>query len=245
MSRVLPSRRWEHALARCILLLVVLLVGGTGRAGAADAVPAEAPSSAAGDATRGAPPAAEGWHALPHAHVSAGDISVGAFGGYGFGFVRAPAYRGGETDDVEAGVLFPQLGYRLTDRLGGAGWYAGSFEVLLEGTLLWATTPRRGFAGGAGLLVRYDLLSIPYVVPFGELGGGMLDLDFALDDQADGFNFTLHGGVGVRHFLDPSWVVSLAWRWQHISNAGTTLPNDGIDMNQALLGIAYVFDRSS
>lgn len=180
---------------------------------------------------------------LPHAHVSAGDVEVGAFTGYGFGFVRAPAYRGGETDDVEAVPLFPQIGYRLTDRLGGDGWYAGSFELLLEGTLLWETTPHSGFAGGAGLLLRYDLLSVPYVVPFGEIGGGMLDLDFGLDDQADGFTFTLHGGVGVRYFLSPQWVVALAYRWQHLSNAGTSLPNDGIDMHQPLLGVSYVFDR--
>ncbi len=180
---------------------------------------------------------------LPHAHVSAGDISVGGFGGYGFGFVRAPAYKGGETDDVEAVALFPQIGYRVTDRLGGDGWYAGSFEVLLEGTLLWETQPHSGFGGGAGLLFRYDLLSVPYVIPFGEIGGGMLDLDFGLDDQADGFNFSLHGGVGVRYFFAPGWAASLAYRWQHISNAGTTLPNDGIDMHQPLLGISYVFDR--
>lgn len=180
---------------------------------------------------------------LPHAHVSAGDISVGAFGGYGFGFVRAPAYRGGETDDVDAIPLFPQIGYRVTDRLGGDGWYAGSFEVLLEGILLRQTQPHSGFGGGAGLLFRYDLLSVPYVIPFGEIGGGMLDLDFELDDQADGFNFSLHGGVGVRYFFTPNWSASLAYRWQHISNAGTTLPNDGIDLHEPLFGLSYVFDR--
>ncbi|MDG2307135.1 MAG: acyloxyacyl hydrolase [Candidatus Binatia bacterium] len=188
-------------------------------------------------------PAPEPPSDLPHAHVSAGDISVGASGGFGFGFVRAPAYRGGETDDVNAIALFPQIGYRVTDRLGGDGWYAGSFEVLLEGNLLWETHPHSGFGGGAGLLLRYDLLSVPYVIPFGEIGGGMLDLDFGLDDQADGFNFSLHGGAGVRYFITPNWSASLACRWQHISNAGTTLPNDGIDMIQPLLGLSYVFDR--
>ena len=185
--------------------------------------------------------ASAGAAELPHGHVSAGDIEVGGFSGYGWGFVRAPAYRGGETDQVDAVPLFPQIGYRVTDRLGGDAWYAGSFEVLLEGTLLWQTQPRSGFGGGAGLLFRYDLLSVPYVVPFGELGGGMLDLDFGLNDQADGFNFTLHGGVGVRYFVNPNWSLSLAYRWQHISNAGTTLPNDGIDMHQPLLGVSYVF----
>lgn len=188
-------------------------------------------------------PVGAGAEELPHAHVSAGDIQVGASTGYGFGFVRAPAYRGGETDDVDAVPLFPQIGYRLTDRLGGDAWYAGSFEVLLEGILLWQTEPHSGFAGGAGLLFRYDLLSVPYVIPFAEIGGGMMDLDFDLNDQADGFNFSLHGGAGVRYFFDPNWSVSLVGRWQHISNAGTTLPNDGIDMLQPLLGVSYVFDR--
>lgn len=178
---------------------------------------------------------------LPHDHVAAGDIQVSLQTGYGWGFVRAPAYRGGETDEVDAVALFPQLGYRLSDRLGGDAWYAGSFELLLEGILLWETEPRSGFGGGAGLLLRYDLLSVPHVIPFGEIGGGMLDLDFGLDDQADGFNFSLHGGVGVRYRVDPNWSVSLAARWQHISNAGTTLPNDGIDMIQPLFGVSYVF----
>lgn len=178
---------------------------------------------------------------LPHDHVKAGDIQLSLQTGYGFGFVRAPAYRGGETDDVEAVPLFPQLGYRLSDRLGGDAWYAGSFELLLEGILLWETQPHSGFGGGAGLLLRYDLLSVPYVIPYGEIGGGMLDLDFGLDDQADGFNFSLHGGVGARYFFSPRWAASLAVRWQHISNAGTTPPNDGIDMIQPLVGVSYVF----
>lgn len=237
------ARPWPERIAvrwLCAVLVVVAIPEAEVRAESEPEVAAEpAPESPPPPA----PAPASAAEKLPHAHVTAGDVSLAAFSGYGFGFVRAPAYRGGETDDVDAVPLFPQIGYRLTDRLGGGGWYAGSFELLLEGTLLWQTQPRSGFAGGAGLLLRYDLLSVPYVVPFGEIGGGMLDLDFGLDDQADGFTFTLHGGVGLRYFLDPAWAVSLAYRWQHLSNAGTTLPNDGIDLHEALFGVTYVFDR--
>ncbi|MBM4266119.1 MAG: acyloxyacyl hydrolase [Deltaproteobacteria bacterium] len=170
-----------------------------------------------------------------------GRMSLGFFSGAGFGFAR-PGYAGGETDEVLLVPFYPQLGIGISGPLGGEAWYAGAFEMMLEGTFLVNTSPRSGFAGGGGVLFRYDFLSVPHVVPYAELGGGMLDLEFDLNDQRDGFNFSLDGGLGIRWFIDANTVLSLAYRWQHLSNAGTALPNDGIDTHQPLLGISYYFD---
>jgi opacity protein-like surface antigen len=104
---------------------------------------------------------------------------------------------------------------------------------------LWSTQPRSGFAGGGGVLLRYDFLAVPHVVPFVEVGGGMVNCQLGLNDQDDGFAFTLHGGFGARWFFAPQTALGLAYRWQHLSNGGTHLPNDGVDLSEVLLGISY------
>ena len=118
-------------------------------------------------------------------------------------------------------------------------WYAGTLALRAEGTLLVNFSPQTGVAGGLGLLLRYQLLRWQPLVPHIEVGAGVIGLAFDLVDQADGLAFIPQGGVGIGYRVSPRLSLDLAWRFQHISNAYTHLPNGGIDSSQILLGLAY------
>jgi lipid A 3-O-deacylase len=74
---------------------------------------------------------------------------------------------------------------------------------------------------------QYNFTSHPRVVPYFNLGAGMLftSQDFPADTSS--FNFTPQGGIGAYWFAKPNRAVNFGVRYHHISNAGITKPNPG------------------
>ncbi len=121
-------------------------------------------------------------------------------------------------------------------------WYAGGLALRAEGTLLANFRPRSGVAGGLGLLLRYSLHRWRPWSPYVQIGAGVIGLGFDLVDQDDGLAFIPQAGVGVGYRLSQHLSLDLGWRFHHISNAFSHLPNGGIDSSQLLLGLAYQLD---
>ena len=115
-------------------------------------------------------------------------------------------------------------------------------ELALEGHFLFQTTPHSGTAWGASLLVRYNFLANDRFVPFIEIGGGIIDLDFGLDSRADGFNFVLQSSLGVHWLVWDRAAVTAQWRYHHISNGRITEPNVSIDSSLFLIGMTFFLD---
>lgn len=193
-----------------------------------------APAAAASDT----PPA--GSERTP-AFFVLGPQTVGLTLGYGHG---VPAIAAGrvESGDVRMLVVTPSWQMDVTRRPLEPAWYKGSLAVRLEPTFLVNFSPRNGFATGAALTLRYRLRRWEPIVPYLELGAGIVYLDFDVVDQVDGLGFIPQAGAGVswRHWEHVS--VELGVRLQHISNAYTRLPNEGIDTVQVLLGVVRHFD---
>lgn len=163
-------------------------------------------------------------------------------GGYARG-IGAFDSEGSESEEVRMGALFPSVGASVTDSIAAGRWFGGGVSLLAEGQLLWNREPRNGFGGGAALVVRYHFLAPARhgIVPFVDGGAGIGAIDFDLDAQHDGFAFILEGGVGVHLFLTPAVALTPSWRYHHLSNAGTRLPNVGINSHLFLLGINLFF----
>lgn len=53
------------------------------------------------------------------------------------------------------------------------------------------------------------------------------------------FNFTPEAGVGVQFFITPSNVLTLGYKYHHISNAGMRRRNPGIDSNVIYGGFSF------
>ena len=145
----------------------------------------------------------------------------------------------GNLKEIRYAAFKPHWAIGLTDPLGEGSWYKGNLDLLIEGASLFEYHPQHGFAGGATLLFRYNFLQIERIVPFVEIGAGLLGTDLDLNEQSDGFNFSIQGGLGFHYFLKPRWAVTAEWRLHHISNAGLRQPNSGINSSLFLLGTSF------
>jgi hypothetical protein len=158
--------------------------------------------------------------------------------GHGLGFALGSS---GDSDveDVELVALLPRWGLVLSDPLGAGAWYGGNLELLVEGAFLYAYEPKGGFAGGATLGLRWNFLAGRRIVPFLEVAGGVVDLDFDLEHQADGINFTPQAGLGLHYWVLRRAALTGEWRFHHISNADLREDNDGINDSLFLVGISF------
>jgi hypothetical protein len=158
--------------------------------------------------------------------------------GQGLGF-HLFGSAGSDLEDVEFAALLPRWGIGLSDPLGGAAWYRGNLDLLAEGAFLYAYEPKGGFAWGGTLLFRWNFLASRRMVPFVELGAGIVDLEFDLEHQSDGINFTPQAGVGLHVPLSPRLAITGEWRLHHISNADMRRDNDGINDSLILVGLTF------
>ena len=165
--------------------------------------------------------------------------SVGFSAGYAIPFQFDDANT--QVEDSAFVALLPRGAVGLTDSFGG-GWYRGNIELGLEGHFLVQTTPHSGTAWGASLLVRYNFLANDRFVPFIEIGGGIIDLDFRLDSRADGFNFAIQGSLGAHWLVGDRAAVTAQWRYHHISNGRITEPNVSVDSSLFLIGTTFFLD---
>lgn len=167
----------------------------------------------------------------------AGKQAVSLSSGYGFGHELS----GSEKDAIRTRTvpILPRWSIGVTDVLGDEDWYRGNVDVALEGLFLLNHEPQAGGAQGGNLFVRYNFLPFERVVPYFGIGAGLLNLDYDLDTQRDGFNFAIAGEVGLHGLVTDDVAVSGGYRLQHISNARTASPNLGVDTSFAILGLTY------
>ena len=162
--------------------------------------------------------------------------------GFGLGLPIGPA-RGSDLEDSRFVAFLPRWGLGLSDCIGRGTWYRGSLRFALEGVFLSAIEPRSGLAAGLTPLLRYEFLRGGRIHPYLELGAGFVFMDFDLDRQRDGFNFTPQGGVGFAYRMSEQTDFTAGWRFHHISNANLRRPNTGLDDSLFLLGVTYHLGR--
>ena len=167
-----------------------------------------------------------------------GKQSLGISGGYGLalpvGGTDAP-----ELEDIQFVYVTPRWGVGISDPLGDRNWYRGNFELLLEGTFLYMFEPKHGIAGGLAPVFRYNFLTGTRIIPFLQVGAGVIALDADLERQADGLSFILQSGLGLHFFVSQSTALTGEWRFHHISNAGIQNRNAGINSSLFMLGITF------
>jgi hypothetical protein len=129
----------------------------------------------------------------------------------------------GRTDE-QLLVIEPQVGFRL----------GSHFDYVVEGHLARYFRPD-GFAAGLVPLSARYVFKRSDVTPYFGLGLGFCWTDLQVEEINRRFNFIIEGGPGVRRtvFRDHAW--SIEARWLHYSNAGTVLPNLGLN-SVVLLG---------
>lgn len=161
---------------------------------------------------------------------------------YGFWAGGGVSVPGGtkDTQAINAGV---RLGKVLTDDLGGS-FVRGNFEWsadLIPLYYLWQPAPAKN-AYGEGfnpVNLKWNFTKSPRIVPFLELGGGVLFTNHKVPVNTSRVNFLTHGTLGFQFFNNDRRALTANVLYQHISNAGLTVPNPGINTIQFQVGVNW------
>ena len=131
-----------------------------------------------------------------------------------------------------------RYGWILT-RPHGPGFLKGRFEYVLDATPVFVLWQKYNTAYGGGfspLGLKWDFATRGRAAPYLELNGGTLFTNKDVPPGTSGVNFTSAAAFGV-HLFGDKYAWSLEARYMHISNAGLTTPNPGINTVQVRLGI--------
>ena len=142
--------------------------------------------------------------------------------GYGFSF----QVNGGRSH--ESLFLFePGVAFRLGSR----------FEYVVEGHFARYFSPEGYMVGVVPLGARYNAPSSTAIRPYFQLGLGLGWTDLTQLDEIDRrFNFLIQAAVGIRGAVTETQAWTFEARYSHVSNAGTELPNLGLNCLVFLAG---------
>jgi hypothetical protein len=145
----------------------------------------------------------------------------------------------GRTTDITFVNVVPRLTFVPFEPVG-SGWYKGAFEVGPEVWFQVFLDPPTT-AEGLKAAFRYNFLGLGRLVPYVELLAGAGYKNFRPFEVRSNFTFVLEGGAGLSYFVAPGVALTGGYRFQHVSNGGTTLPNRGFNSDTGVLGISFSF----
>jgi len=131
-----------------------------------------------------------------------------------------------------------RYGWVITDP-HGPGPLRGRFEYAVDAVPVFVLFQPKNTAFGAAIdpfALIWNFETRGRIVPYAELGGGVLFTNTPAPAGTSRINFTSAGGVGV-HFLTGKWTWTTDVRFMHISNAGLQPANPGINTVQLRVGI--------
>jgi lipid A 3-O-deacylase len=150
----------------------------------------------------------------------------------------------GGTTDTAVWNIGLRYGWILT-RPHGPGFLKGRFEYAVDAVPVFMVFQRHNTAYGAGfspLALKWDFAARGQIEPYFELNGGTLFTNHQVPTGTSDVNFTSAAALGM-HVLGDKHAFSVEVRYMHISNAGLSSPNPGINTVQVRLGIGKFFGK--
>jgi hypothetical protein len=123
----------------------------------------------------------------------------------------------------------------------GPGFLKGRLEYALSILPVYCVKQKTGTACGGGVdpfAFKWILSTPKKVSPYFEIGGGTLFTNEKTPPGTSQINFTTNGALGL-HFLQSKHNISAEIRFEHISNAGMSKPNPGINTIQLRIGFGW------
>ena len=149
----------------------------------------------------------------------------------------------GGTKDTQAFNAGVRLGKVLTgDHLGG--FLRGNFEYAADVMPIyyfWQPAPAQNAFGSAfnPVNLKWNFTSAERVIPYLELGGGVLFTNHVVPLNTSHVNFLTHATLGFQFFNTERRAFTAGVRYEHISNAGLTVPNPGVNTVQFQVGMNW------
>jgi hypothetical protein len=154
-----------------------------------------------------------------------------------------PSVPGG-TSDTSVWNVGLRYGWILT-RPHGPGFLKGRFEYAVDAVPVFMVFQRYNTAYGAGfnpLGLKWDFAARGRIEPYLELGGGTLFTNHQVPIGTSSVNFTPSAALGM-HLLDDKYAFSVELRYLHISNAGLSSPNPGVNTLEVRVGWGKFFGK--
>jgi len=120
----------------------------------------------------------------------------------------------------------------------GPGFLRGRLEYAVDAVPVFLIVQKTNTAYGVGVnpfAFKWAFATRSSIVPYVEIGGGVLFTNNKVPEGTSHTNFTSGGAFGL-HFLRSKYNISTEVRYMHISNAGLATPNPGINTIQFRLG---------
>jgi len=141
----------------------------------------------------------------------------------------------GNTGIWNAGLRY---GWVLLDA-HGPSFLSGRFEYAVDAVPLYLISQPRNTAYGIGLNplnLKWNFERHGRVVPYAELSGGLIFTTHQVPTGTSSVNFTPSAAFGA-HFLRERFAWTLEARYLHISNAGLSRINPGINSFEVRIGV--------
>jgi opacity protein-like surface antigen len=116
-----------------------------------------------------------------------------------------------------------------------------SLGYAVEGFFSYAKQDTGGrYAIGVTPLFVYNFNNYKKVIPYVEIGFGIVATDLDPEGFGSDFGFTPQAGIGIRYAVSDRHMIKLAYRYHHISNGGLKDDNQSIDTNFFFIGYSFL-----
>jgi opacity protein-like surface antigen len=141
-----------------------------------------------------------------------------------------------------------RLGWMLNTPSDDEWILRGNFEALFEATYSKITEGFGNYMYGVTALIRYNFVRPDAkLVPYFQAGVGIVHTDAHRDMTqkliGQSIEFTPQGSIGLRCLLAENWSFDAEFLYHHISNAGLTDRNIGVNSFGGGVGFTYLFDK--
>lgn len=156
------------------------------------------------------------------------DLQIWTGGGHGIN---------GSASDTGIWNVGLRYGWVISDPIL-PGPLRGRFEYAVDVVPVFLVVQRSKNAYGFGLnpfALKWNFVTRHNIAPYLDIGGGTLFTNQQAPPGTSRVNFTTSGAIGM-HFLRSRYNWSAEVRFMHISNAGLSTPNPGINTLQVRLG---------
>jgi hypothetical protein len=161
-------------------------------------------------------------------------VSFDAGAGYG-----VQAFGGKESHDLALASL--SYGYMLGSVKGEGCWYRGNWEFRGELFSGAQFSPKDEWLVGLTPHLRYNFATGTRWIPFVDAGAGVSATGIRAPDLSHYFEFNLQAATGVRWFIRDNVALSIEARYLHMSCAGLSTPNLGLNNVNGMVGISWFF----
>ena len=115
-------------------------------------------------------------------------------------------------------------------------------ELLIEPLANVVVRPSANAEIGCSFPLRYSVKLASWISPYVEVGLGFVYTTQHVHEQGSQFNFTTQLGIGTQFPLSEHYSLTAGYRFRHMSNAGLSTPNRGVDFHFGVIGLTYIFD---